>query len=191
MRLRHNFPIIKAERYDMFMTTINTALCFDSNNKAKLKLRVIELFEQSDWEAVAIVFPGISKRSVYRWRKKFNDSGKKLKSLIPKSTRPHHAREMRVPAKVLKFIKELRLKYPRLSKYKIKPFLDLFCEENQLHQYSASWIGKVINRYSFFFKTRHPVRKKRRTQTVNRVRLLVLCQTTFLNNNYSNNFLFF
>ncbi len=170
MRLRHNFPIIKAERYDMFMTTINTALCFDSNNKAKLKLRVIELFEQSGWAAVVIVFPGISRRSVYRWRKRYLAADKRLTSLIPQSTRPHHTREMRIPAKVLKFIKQLRLKYPRLSKYKIKPFLDLFCEDNQLPQYSASWIGKVINRHSFFFKTRHPVRRKRRTQKVNRVK---------------------
>jgi len=170
MRLRHNFPIIKAERYDMFMTTINTALCFDSNNKAKLKLRVIELFEQSGWAAVVIVFPGISRRSVYRWRKRYLAADKRLTSLIPQSTRPHHTREMRIPAKVLKFIKQLRLKYPRLSKYKIKSFLDLFCEDNQLPQYSASWIGKVINRHSFFFKTRHPVRRKRRTQKVNRVK---------------------
>jgi hypothetical protein len=33
------------------MTTINTALGFDSNDKAKLKLRVIEVFEKSGLEA--------------------------------------------------------------------------------------------------------------------------------------------
>jgi hypothetical protein len=152
------------------MHNINTALCFDSNNKAKLKLRVITLLEKSGWQAVSIAFPGISRATVYRWRKRYMDSDKKLQSLIPKSTKPHKTREMIVPAKVLKFIKELRIKYPRLSKYKIKPYLDIFCEEQRLPTYSVSWIGKVIKRYSFFFKTRKPVRRKRRTQKVKRIK---------------------
>lgn len=152
------------------MHTINTALCFDSNNKAQLKLRVITLLEQSGWQSVKIAFPGISRATVYRWRKQFNDSNRQLKSLIPKSTRPHKTREMIVPAKVLGFIKELRIKYPRLSKYKIKPFLDIFCQENNLPVYSTSWIGKVIKRHSFFFKTRKAVRRKRRTQKVKRIK---------------------
>jgi len=152
------------------MHTINTALCFDSNDKARLELQVINLLEKSGWSSVKIAFPGISRATVYRWRKRFNDSGRKLNSLIPKSTKPHKTREMIVPAKVLGFIKELRINYPRLSKYKIKPFLDIFCKENNLPIYSASWIGKVIKRYSFFFKTRKPVRRKRRTLKVKRVK---------------------
>lgn len=170
MRIRHNFPIIKTEQYDSFMTNINTALGFDSNDKAKLKLRVIKVFETSGLEATRLAFPGISTRTIYRWREKYIDSGKRLKSLIPKSTRPHKTREMYVPSRILGFIKELRIKYPRLSKYKIKVFLDIFCEENNLKKYSASWIGKVINRYSFFFNKRYPVRRKRRRQRLTRVK---------------------
>jgi len=161
MRLRHNFPIIKTEQYDRFMTTINTALGFDSNDKAKLKLRVIDVFERSGLEATQLAFPGISRRTIYRWRKKFVESQKKLSSLIPQSTRPKKVREMVVPYQILGFIKQLRKKYPRLSKHKIKPFLDIFCEENNLPKYSASWIGKVISRYKFFFNTRKCVRRKR------------------------------
>jgi hypothetical protein len=78
---------------------------------------------------------------------------------------------MVVPYQILGFIKELRKKYPRISKYKIKPFLDLFCEENNLKKYSVSWIGKVIGRYQFFFNTRKCVRRKRRnTKQVTRVK---------------------
>lgn len=170
MRIRYNFPIIKTERYNEFMTTINTALGFDSNDKAKLKLRVIEVFEKSGMEATQLAFPGISRRTIYRWRKRYLDSGKRLTSLIPKSTKPHKTREMYVPAKILGFIKELRIKYPRLSKYKIKVFLDIFCEENNLKKYSVSWIGKVINRYSFFFNKRYHIRKKHRKRKVSRVK---------------------
>jgi transposase InsO family protein len=78
---------------------------------------------------------------------------------------------MVVPYQILGFIKELRKKYPSISKYKIKPFLDLFCEENNLKKYSVSWIGKVIGRYQFFFNTRKCVRRKRRnTKQVTRVK---------------------
>lgn len=170
MRIRHNFPIIKTEQYDSFMTNINTALGFDSNDKAKLKLRVIEVFEKSGLEATQLAFPGISRRTIYRWRKRYLESGKRLTSLLPKSTKPHKLREMYVHPKTLGFIKELRKKYPRLSKYKIKVFLDIFCEENNLKNCSISWIGKVINRYSFFFNKRYPARRKIRKQKVTRVK---------------------
>lgn len=171
MRTRHNFPIIKTEQYDWFMTTINTALGFDSNDKAKLRLRVIEVFEKSGPEAARAAFPGISRRTMYRWRKKFFSSQRKLSSLIPASTKPRRVREMVVPYQILGFIKKLRQDYPRISKYKIKPFLDIYCEDNNLSKYSVSWIGKVINRYQFFFNTRRCVRRKRRNkQQVTRVK---------------------
>lgn len=145
------------------MTTLNTALQFDCNDNAKFRLRVIELLEQSGWQSVKIAFPGVSRRSAYRWRRKYLSSGRKLSSLISKSTRPKQTRQMLIPARVLGFIKALRQQYPRLSKYKVKPYLDSFCQENQLSVYSVSWIGKVISRHKFFFNTRQPVRRKRRS----------------------------
>lgn len=68
---------------------------------------------------------------------------------------------MVIPYQILGFIKQLRKEYPRLSKHKIKAFLDIFCEENNLRKYSVSWIGKVINKYQFFFNIRRCVRRKR------------------------------
>ena len=123
------------------MTTINTALLFDSNDKAQLKLHVITLLEKTDWKTVNLAFPGVSRASAFRWRKQYLDSGKKLSSLIPKSTKPHRVRQMIIPIETMSFIKALRKQYPKLSKYKIKPFLDVFCQERGLETRSASWIG--------------------------------------------------
>jgi len=170
-RIRHSFPLLKNRQYHGFMHTIDTALSFDSNDKAKLKLLVIELLEKSGWSTVNTVFPGVSRATAYRWRARYIKSDRKLLSLIPQSTRPHTTRDIVVPSQVLGFIKELRKKYPRLSKYKIKLFLDIYCEENNLPAHSVSWIGKVINRYSLFFNTRKPARRKRRkTKKVTRVK---------------------
>lgn len=153
------------------MTTTNTALQFDSSDSAKLKLHVIKLLEKTNWQTVSLAFPGVSRASAFRWKKEFIDSERKLLSLLPKSTKPKRVREMVVPYQILGFIKELRKKYPRISKYKIKLFLDIFCSENNLPRYSASWVGKVINRHQFFFNTRKQVRRKRRnTKQVSRVK---------------------
>lgn len=133
MRLRHNFPIIKTEQYDWFMTTINTALGFDSNDKAKLKLREIDAFERSGLDATQLAFPGISRRTIYRWRKKFVESQKKLSSLIPQSTRPKKVREMVVPHQILWFIKQLRKNIPDYQNTKSNHFLTYFVKKTICH----------------------------------------------------------
>ena len=145
------------------MTTLNTALQFDCNDNAKFRLRLVKLLNKTNMETVKFVFPGVSKRSVYRWRSKYLVGGKRLSSLIAKSTRPKQTRQMLIPSKVLGFIKTLRQQYPRLSKYKIKVYLDDFCQQNNLPVYSVSWIGKVISRHKFFFNVRQPIRRKTRS----------------------------
>jgi len=155
------------------MTTTNTALRFDSSDSAKLKLHVIKLLEKTNWKTVSLAFQGVSRASAFRWKKNYIESEKKLSSLLPISTKPKKIREMIVPYQILGFIKEIRKKYPRLSKYKIRVFLDSYCEENNLRKYSVSWIGKVINRYKFFFNTRKCVRRKRRN--VKQVTLVKYC----------------
>lgn len=144
------------------MHTIDTALVLDSNPKVSFRLRCISLIEKHGWSAVNTAFPGVSRASVYRWKKTYEQGGKNAKALLPKSTKPHKARQMIIPYGLLGFIKEIRRKYPHLSKYKIKPFLDVWCREKGYPAYSASWIGKVICKNSFFFNTRKSVRKRRR-----------------------------
>jgi transposase InsO family protein len=69
---------------------------------------------------------------------------------------------MTPPAAVLAFLRAIRKQHPHLSKYKLKVFLDAWCREQGLPNYSVSWIGKVISRYQFFFGTKKNLRKKRR-----------------------------
>lgn len=161
-RVRHNLPIFKEKRYRWFMHTVDTALVLDSNPKVVFRLRCVNLLENHGWHAVKTAFPGVSRACVYRWRRIYEQSRRKSTSLLPKSTRPKNLRQMITPKGMLSFIKEIRRKYPHLSKYKIKPFLDVWCREQGYKTYSVSWIGKVISRNSFFFNTRKPVRKRRR-----------------------------
>lgn len=161
-RIRHNFPKLSGHGYAVFMHTLETAVGFGSSDKAKFKFHCIEFYGKHGWRAFHDAFPEVSRASLFRWRSSFLESGKHLNALVPKSTQPHITRQMRVPSEVLGFLKAMRKKYPHLSKYKLKPFLDEFCKKHGLPLYSVSWIGKILNRYQLFFGIRKRVSKRRK-----------------------------
>jgi len=163
MRLRWVLPILKYQEYGRVMKTIDQALGFDQSEVAQFRLRCITILNQQGYAGVTLAFPQVSRRSVYRWQKAYEASNKQLSSLYPRSTKPHTVNQMHVPAQVLSFLKAIRVQHPHLSKYKLKPLLDEWCQEQQLPSYSVSWIGKVLNRYQLFFATRKKVQKRRRT----------------------------
>lgn len=165
MRLRWILPIQKYEAYRRFMKSINNALGFASSDVAQFRFRCLTILESQGYAGVKLAFPQVSRRSVFRWQAEYLKSGKKLMSLLPKTTRPHTVRQMVIPPDILSFLKATREQHPRLSKYKLKIFLDAFCQERGLRLHSDSWIGKVIKRKAFFFKTRRPVKKTRKTPT--------------------------
>jgi len=98
-----------------------------------------------------LAFPYLSRSTLYRWKKLYEDSGKRLNSLVPKSTRPHQTRVMQVPLSLFSLIKTLREQYPRMGKAKIKLFVDAFCQKEGIPTFCESKIGKVIKRNNFFF----------------------------------------
>lgn len=164
MKSRINFPIFSLKEYGVVMKRLSSALGFSESEISKLRFRCIELLENHGFAAVHTAYPSVSRASVYRWEKSFDKAGRKLSSLLPHSTRPHCVRQMTIPVPILSFLREVRIQYPRMSKYKLKCLLDIFCGEKNLPKYSASWIGKVISRQKFFFGTRRQVRRKHRTQ---------------------------
>lgn len=165
MSMRWVLPILKYEAYGRFMKSVNNALGFSESDVAQFRLRCIRILETQGIEGMKTAFPEVSRRSVFRWQAKYKTSGKKLSSLLPASTRPNRVRQMVVPANILSFVKAMREQHPKLSKYKLKVFLDVFCQEQELPTYSASWIGKLIKRNAFFFNTRSPVKKRRKSST--------------------------
>jgi hypothetical protein len=164
MKSRINFPVFSLKEYGVVMKRLSSALGFSESEISHLRLRCIELLEKHRFTAVHTAYPSVSRASVYRWKKKFDQSGRKLSSLLPHSTRPLKVRQMAIPIPILSFLRQVRVQYPRMSKYKLKCLLDIFCEEEGLSKYSASWIGKVISRHKFFFGIRRQIRRKHRTQ---------------------------
>ena len=123
------------------------------SEKAKWKAKVVEFFEKYGLSATKEAF-GVSKSSVYLWRKKLKESGGNLEVLNDKSKAPKNRRKPETDPRVIEFIKKIRKERPYLGKEKIKVLLDEYCKEKGLKSVSSSTIGRIIKRYNLFFRPR-------------------------------------
>lgn len=133
------------------MKSIENILGFESSETAKFRFHVLSIYYQSGYSSVRLAFPKLSRATLYRWKRDYERSGKKLNSLVPKSTRPRSTRTQTVPLSVVSLIRQLRLEYPRLGKAKIKRFSDQFCLSQGLQVISESSIGRTIKRFNLFY----------------------------------------
>lgn len=124
---------------------------FSGNEVAEQRMKIIQFYEKYGEEATKEAF-GADRKVIWRWRKRLKENGGSLSALIPRSTRPHRTRRSEVPVEIINFIREMREKYPRIGKEKIKPLLDKFCKERGLKTISESTIGNIIKRHNFFYQ---------------------------------------
>jgi transposase-like protein len=144
------------------MNDFKTILNFSKSDSAQLRLSVINFHNKHGTKATCDAY-GISKSTIYEWKKRYRESKHDLNSLIPKSKVPIHKRKMEVKPLVLEFIKNIRIEHFGIGKEKIKPLLDEYCLENDLKTICESKIGKIIKRYDLVFPVRvyhDPTRKK-------------------------------
>lgn len=151
--------------YRSLMTSLQTILGFDTSEPAKFRFHVLKVFYEGGWRAVNLAFPNLARSTLYRWKKAYERSGKRLNSLLPASTRPHHTRIMTVPIAIISLIRNLRESYPRMGKSKIKLFVDVFCEKENIPTVSEATIGRVIKRFNLFFYGKGNGRRVRKELT--------------------------
>lgn len=168
-RLRYVLPKVSKGKYTFLVKTIRDTLKFDISDVARFRLHVLNFYYKYGYTKAIDAF-GVKKSTLYDWKKSFEDSGKKLVSLVPKSTRPHRTRTMTMDWRLVEFIRELREKYGSISKYKIKPFLDEYAKELGVESYSETKIGKVIKRRNFFFEKGAKPKRKRRLPLITRLK---------------------
>lgn len=139
--------------YGRYMIFKNNLTITQNNYIVERRLEAITFYKDFGIKATLQAFK-ISRRTLFRWKSKYYMSKQRVESLLPVSTKPHNTRRMMVNPLLINFIKDLRDKYPRMSKTKIKPLLDEYCTQNDIICISESLIGKIINRNNmFYFKT--------------------------------------
>lgn len=131
------------------------------SDAAKFRLHVLDYYYRHGIKSTIHAF-NIPRTTIYGWNKVFEDSGKRISSLIPKSTRPINTRQMRLDLRLLEFIKAMRKEYGRLGKLKLKPFLDEYARQLGIASYGTTQIGVIIKRRHYFFGSKVNKRSKKR-----------------------------
>jgi putative transposase len=126
------------------------------------RLRALSLWQQTtDLRLVCETF-GLSRATLYRWRKRFNPQD--LSSLKDLSRRPKKLRQPQWPAALVEGLKVLRERYPRWGKNKLAWLL-----KAEGLKVSASTVGRILTRLRRRGELVEPKRKaisaKRRRST--------------------------
>jgi transposase InsO family protein/transposase-like protein len=109
----------------------------------EFRLEVIKLAEHHGIEVTKKAF-GVSKSTIYRWKKMYKDSGYNPTALRPLSRRPKNPRKREWDERVIQYIKDRREECPRLGQIPLKKELDMFCKEIGIKAPSASTIARII-----------------------------------------------
>lgn len=154
-------PKYSRKDYHALMVSLRNCFSFEESNIAKFRFRVLEHYYKYGWKAACDAFK-VKKSSLFNWKNTYEKSGKKLNSLVPKSTRPKNLRRMTVDMRLFNFIKEMREQYGRVSKYKLKIFLDEYAKSIGATSYGYEKIAKIIRRNHYFFDP--PKRQKKKVK---------------------------
>lgn len=134
-----------------FRAMLTSLRGFHKSEIAQRKHKILKFYEEYGERATREAF-GADRKVIHRWKRRFEESGGRLESFIPQSTRPHAVRRSLIPLEITRFIRSLREEHPRLGKEKIKPLLDEYCGQKGFREVSESTIGNIIKRNKLFFQ---------------------------------------
>lgn len=105
------------------------------------KLKIIELADKTDVNFAASHYD-VGRSTIFLWKKKLKEEG--LRGLRNDSTEPINKRRKKWNDKIIKFIKDYRIKHPGVSKEVIYPELKKYCRRIKIKCISQSTIGRII-----------------------------------------------
>lgn len=140
---------------------------------AQQRLKILRFFDKHGLDATRDAY-GVSRRTLYRWKKALREAGGNPAALTPKSSAPRCRRTPKADPRLVAEIRRLRSLWPNLGKEKLHAMLGPWCTEQGIKLPSVSTIGRLIARAPD--KMRHaparldrrgrprPVRKERKTR---------------------------
>ena len=158
-RVRYILPKLGKRQYYALMRSWANLNGFESNDIARFRFTVLKHVYEYGWKAAVSAF-SVKKSTLFDWKRQYEKSGKKLNSLVPKSTRPHCTRTMATDVRLLELIKSIRQEHGNVGKMKLKPFLDAYAASLGISTYGFDKIGRIIRRNHYYFD--RPKRRKPR-----------------------------
>jgi len=130
-----------------FVSCYNDALRYRYmiTDKAREKARILVFWEKHGLQATLDAFP-VKRSTLYAWKKRWVEGGKKIETLNEKSRAPRIKRKRLWPLPVLEELKRLRSRevHPNLGGDKLFPLLSVFCAERGLPAPKSRTIGYLI-----------------------------------------------
>lgn len=111
--------------------------------KALERVRILAFAEKHGMRIASEAFK-ISKRTLYTWKQRFRDGGKKPEALNEKKRTPKTKRKRNWHEDIIAEIKRQRWEHPNLGKEKIYPILQAFCNAKKLPCPKPKTIGRLI-----------------------------------------------
>ena len=143
--------------------------CWEMTPKdARHRLTILHFFARQGLAATCEAF-GVSRRTLYRWKRAFTQATGDPQALAARSSAPRRRRQTLWPPALSQEIRRLRTIYPNLGKAKLQVLLRPWCTQQGLALPSVSTIGRLIARAPD--KMRHaPVRLDPRGRSKPRAR---------------------
>nr|WP_187648266.1 helix-turn-helix domain-containing protein [Nitrosophilus labii] len=113
------------------------------SEEARRRKKILDFWQKYGLEATIDAF-GVSRRTLYRWKRALKEAKGDVVLLNPKSTRPKKVRKSKVSLEIVQEIKRLREKYPNIGRAKLYHLLKPFCEKKGIKTPSESTIGRII-----------------------------------------------
>ncbi|MBU2763943.1 helix-turn-helix domain-containing protein, partial [Acidithiobacillus caldus] len=112
---------------------------------AQHRLKILRFFEKHGLEATVDAF-GVSRRTLYRWKKTFKEGGGNPAALTAQSSAPKRKRRPRTEPRLVAEMRRLRRLYPNLGKEKLHVLLAPWCRAHGIPLPSVSTLGRIIAR---------------------------------------------
>ena len=107
--------------------------------EVKRRVQILDFWKKHGEQAAEDAF-GVSRRTLFRWRKKLDTARGRLESLDPGSTVPAKRRRRVILPEVERLILAERTAHPRYGKKKLRVFL-----KEEGYDLSESYVGRVIH----------------------------------------------
>jgi len=138
-------PIISKSRYESWRGVANLS-GFTSHERLRVEWMVLYYTVAKENVTLTAQHFSISRKTFYKWFKRFKDSKYDVQSLADRSKAPYHKRNWEVTLIQEERIRRLRKKYPYYGKKKLKVLYEKqYCEE------ISTWkIERVIRRHKLY-----------------------------------------
>lgn len=156
-------------QYSAWMKLAENSYHFAKLDPAKRRQYVLAHYYKFGWRSACHAY-NIGKSTLYDWKREYEISGKRLRSLVPRSTKPKTTRRMLTDYRLVEFIRYMRQEYGNIGKDKIKIFLDKYAESIGVETIGKTTIGKIIKRRNLYFDTEILKKKRRNKRKRDRVR---------------------